>query len=92
MKFICVAKNYDPNQTQLNQWMRSDPVLFLKPGSALLDKDRPIIYETHYRNLVHELELVYLISKRGRHIGLSDAKKHYDQVTVGIDLSDRAKQ
>ena len=91
MKFICIAGNYRKSTSQLDQWLKKDPIIFLKPATALLDKNQPFKYEDHFVNIVHELELVYKISKKGKHIAPENAHHHYSEVTVGIDLSDRGK-
>jgi 2-keto-4-pentenoate hydratase/2-oxohepta-3-ene-1,7-dioic acid hydratase in catechol pathway len=64
----------------------------MKHENAYLSGDKPFVYEEHYVNIVHELELVYKICKKGKNIKVEDASKYYDEVTVGIDLTDRGKQ
>ena len=69
-----------------------EPIIFLKPETALLDNNQPFVYENHYVNICQRLQLVLKICKSGKNISLEDAPSYYSQITVGIDLTDKGKQ
>jgi 2-keto-4-pentenoate hydratase/2-oxohepta-3-ene-1,7-dioic acid hydratase in catechol pathway len=66
------------------------PVFFLKPPStALVGQGRSVRYPTQSEKLDYELELAFVIGKRGRHIAVEHARDHIAGYTIGLDLSAR---
>jgi 2-keto-4-pentenoate hydratase/2-oxohepta-3-ene-1,7-dioic acid hydratase in catechol pathway len=92
MKIICVGRNYAEHAKELKNEIPSDPVLFLKPETAILPKNHPFIYPAHTSDLHYELELVLRIKKLGKHIDAKFAHKYYDQIGLGIDFTARDVQ
>lgn len=92
MKIICVGRNYVAHAKELNNEVPKDPVLFIKPETALLPKGHPFIYPEHTKDLHYELELVVKIERLGKHIPQEFAHKYYSQVGLGIDFTARDVQ
>lgn len=92
MKIICVGRNYAGHARELNNDLPTEPVLFLKPETALLPKNHPFFYPDHTQNLHYELELVIRIDRLGKHIENQFAHKYYSQVGLGIDFTARDTQ
>lgn len=92
MKIICVGRNYADHARELKNEIPNEPVLFLKPETALLPKNHPFIYPGHTSDLHYELELVLRIKKLGKHINAKFAHKYYDQIGLGIDFTARDVQ
>jgi len=92
MKIICVGRNYSEHARELQNEVPKEPVLFLKPETALLPKNHPFIYPGHTSDLHYELELVLRINKLGKHINPKFAKKYFDQIGLGIDFTARDVQ
>lgn len=92
MKIICVGRNYAEHAKELKNEIPSEPVLFLKPETAILPKNHPFIYPGHTSDLHYELELVLRIKKLGKHIDAKFAHKYYDQIGLGIDFTARDVQ
>lgn len=92
MKMICVGRNYRDHIRELNNDIPSDPVLFLKPKSALLLPDKDLYYPEFTKDLHYELELVLRIAKNGRYLRPRFAANYYKEVTVGIDFTARDVQ
>src|SRR6266496_3273826 len=66
------------------------PVFFLQPPTTtLVGQGRSVRYPTQSTKFDYELELAFVIGRRGRHIALADAKNHIAGYTIGIDLSAR---
>jgi 2-keto-4-pentenoate hydratase/2-oxohepta-3-ene-1,7-dioic acid hydratase in catechol pathway len=92
MKIICVGRNYAEHAKELKNEIPAEPVLFLKPETAILPKNHPFIYPEHTSDLHYELELVLRIKKLGKHIDPKFAHKYYDQIGLGIDFTARDVQ
>src|ERR1700755_1212026 len=92
MKIFCVGRNYSEHAKELNNDLPSEPVIFLKPKSALLIANSPFYYPQFTNELHYEAELVLQISKNGKYIEESQASRYYDNITVGIDFTARDVQ
>ena len=89
MKIFCVGRNYADHAKELSNDMPDEPVIFMKPKSALLQPHTPFYYPEFTNELHYECELVLRISKNGKYIQDKFANKYYDAVTVGIDFTAR---
>ena len=67
----------------------SEPVVFMKPDSAVLLKQHPFVIPEFSKDIHHEIELIVKISKVGKHIDTNFAHKYYDEISVGIDFTAR---
>lgn len=92
MKIICVGRNYADHARELNNEVPSEPVVFLKPETALLPKNHPFLYPEHTSDLQYEVELVLRIRKLGKHIDAKFAHKYYSEIGIGIDFTARDVQ
>lgn len=89
MKIICIGRNYPEHAKELNNEVPTEPVIFMKPKSALLLVDKPLYYPEFTDNLQYECEVVVKISKNGKYIQERFARKYYNEVSVGIDFTAR---
>lgn len=89
MKIFCVGRNYADHATELGNAIPDEPVIFMKPKSALLQPHTPFYYPEFTNELHYEGELVLRVSKNGKYIQDKFASKYYDAVTVGIDFTAR---
>jgi 2-keto-4-pentenoate hydratase/2-oxohepta-3-ene-1,7-dioic acid hydratase in catechol pathway len=92
MKIICVGRNYIDHAKELKNEVPKEPVLFLKPETAIIHKNMPFFIPDFSNEVHHELELVVRINKLGKHIHEEFAHKYYNEVTVGIDFTARDVQ
>ncbi|MBD99372.1 MAG: 2-hydroxyhepta-2,4-diene-1,7-dioate isomerase [Verrucomicrobia bacterium] len=92
MKIICVGRNYAQHTKELNNELPKEPVLFLKPESAILLKRLPFFYPDFSKDVHYEAELVVKINRVGKHIDAKFAHKYYNELTVGIDFTARDLQ
>jgi 2-keto-4-pentenoate hydratase/2-oxohepta-3-ene-1,7-dioic acid hydratase in catechol pathway len=92
MKIICIGRNYSEHAKELNNEVPSDPVIFLKPKSALLLPDKPVYYPEFTDDLQYECELVIRINKNGKYIQERFARKYYNDISLGIDFTARDLQ
>ena len=92
MKIICIGRNYSEHAKELNNEVPSEPVIFMKPKSALLLPEKPVYYPEFTDDLQYECELVIRINKNGKYIQERFARKYYNEVSVGIDFTARDLQ
>lgn len=89
MKIICVGRNYTKHAKELGNEVPDEPVIFLKPDTALLKNNDPF-YLPNFSNSIHyEVELLVKISKAGKNIDAKFAPKYYEQIGLGIDFTAR---
>jgi len=89
MKIFCVGRNYVEHAKELGNDVPEEPVIFMKPKSALLQAHTPFYYPEFSNELHYEGELVLRVSKNGRYINERHASKYYNGITVGIDFTAR---
>lgn len=92
MKIFCVGRNYVAHAKELGNEVPDEPIIFMKPKSALLQAHTPFYYPEFTNELHYECELVLRISKNGKYIQDRFANKYYDALTVGIDFTARDVQ
>jgi len=92
MKIICTGLNYRQHARELNWPIPEEPVLFMKPDSALLKNNKPFFLPDFSSDIHYEVELVVKISRLGKGIAMKYAHRYYDEVTLGIDITARDLQ
>ncbi len=92
MKIICIGRNYSEHAKELKNEVPTEPVIFLKPQSALLMEGRPMYYPDFTDDLQYECELVVKICKNGKYTQEKFASKYYNEVSLGIDFTARDLQ
>ncbi|CAN5353712.1 fumarylacetoacetate hydrolase family protein [soil metagenome] len=89
MKIICIGRNYLEHAAELKNEVPGEPVFFMKPDTALLQKGKDFYIPDFSNDIHHEVELVFRICKEGKNIAEDFASKYYDQITVGLDFTAR---
>lgn len=89
MKIICIGRNYIDHAKELGNDIPDEPVIFMKPKSALLQPHTPFYYPEFTNELHYECELVLRICKNGKYVSESQAANYYNAITVGIDFTAR---
>jgi 2-keto-4-pentenoate hydratase/2-oxohepta-3-ene-1,7-dioic acid hydratase in catechol pathway len=92
MKIICIGRNYTKHIEELQNERPSEPVVFLKPDSAVVLKQHPFVIPAFSSEIHHEIEIIVKISKVGKYIDAKFAHKYYDEISVGIDFTARDVQ
>ena len=85
MKIVCIGRNYGEHAKELGNAVPDEPVVFLKPPSALVPLPGPVRLPAFSNDVQHEVELVYTIARRNGHAVA-------DKVTLGLDLTARDLQ
>lgn len=92
MKIVCVGRNYANHIEELKNERPSEPVVFMKPDSAVLLKQHPFVIPEFSEDVHHEIEIIVKINKVGKYIEPKFAHKYYDEISVGIDFTARDLQ
>jgi acylpyruvate hydrolase len=92
MKIICIGRNYSEHIRELNNTDPGEPVIFLKPDTAMVRNNEPVYLPSHSSDVHYEGELVFRVCRSGKHIEPEFALRYLDAVTVGVDLTARDVQ
>ena len=89
MKIICIGRNYVEHAKELGNAVPLEPVIFMKPDSALF-RQRDAFYIPDWSSDVHyEIEVVVKINRLGKNIESRFASKYFQEFSLGIDFTAR---
>ncbi len=89
MKIICIGRNYVKHIEELQNERPDEPVVFMKPDSAILLKQHPFVIPEFSSDIHHEVEILVKINKVGKHIDAKFASNYYNEIGLGIDFTAR---
>ncbi|SFD86782.1 fumarylacetoacetate hydrolase family protein [Thermophagus xiamenensis] len=92
MKILCIGRNYANHARELSNPVPTEPVVFLKPDSALLRNNDPFFLPDFAKSFHHEVEIVVRINRVGKCIEERFAHRYYDEIGLGIDFTARDLQ
>lgn len=92
MNIYGIGRNYDKHIQELGNQPSEEPVVFLKPDSALLRDNAPFYYPDYSKDIHHEVEIVLKINREGKYIEPAYAHKYFDEIGIGIDFTARDLQ
>ena len=92
MKIFCIGRNYVDHAKELSNPVPAEPLIFMKPPTALVVNNKPFFYPDFTRDLHYEGEIVLRICKNGRSVQPEFAHRYYDAVAFGIDFTARDLQ
>ena len=92
MKIICVGWNYPDHNTEMKHESVGEPLIFIKPDSALLRENKPFFIPDFSKQVEYEVELVVRINRLGKNISEKFASRYYKEVALGIDFTARDLQ
>ncbi len=93
MKIFAIGLNYDSHNKEMKRTFEaSDPVIFMKPDTALLRNGNPFFLPDFSNEIHYETELVIKVNRLGKNIAEKFAHRYYDEITVGIDFTARDLQ
>ncbi|GAA4815703.1 fumarylacetoacetate hydrolase family protein [Litoribaculum gwangyangense] len=92
MKLICIGRNYTEHIKELENERPKDPVIFIKPDTAILLKKQPFFIPDFSHDVHHEVEILVKINRVGKHIDRKFSHKYYEEIGLGIDFTARDLQ
>lgn len=87
-----MGRNYVAHAKELGNEAPTEPVIFLKPDSSILNQREPFYIPDFSDDIHYETELIIRINRTGKHVSEKFAHKYYDQISVGIDFTARDLQ
>jgi 2-keto-4-pentenoate hydratase/2-oxohepta-3-ene-1,7-dioic acid hydratase in catechol pathway len=92
MKIFCTGQNYREHNRELNSPNPEEPVIFMKPDTALLRDNKPFYIPAFSQNVHYESEVVIKICRLGKNIAPQYAYRYYNELALGIDFTARDLQ
>lgn len=86
-KIFCLGSNYSKHIDEMESKKPSEPVVFMKPATAVIKDGDDIVIPSFSRNPQHEVELVVVIGKKGKNIPVKRAYDHVLGYAVGMDIT-----
>lgn len=91
-KILGIGRNYAAHAEEMEREVPSEPIVFLKPPSALIRNGRSIHLPAQSSEVHHEVELVAVIGRRASHVAEEKAMGHVDAYALGLDVTARDLQ
>ena len=88
-KILCLGLNYKDHAEEQGKDAPDEPVIFMKPRTAIIGPDQPIIRPKLVKQLDYEAELAIVVGEKGKNIPVSKAKKYIFGYTAFNDISAR---
>ncbi len=93
MKIFAIGLNYASHNKEMKRtFVSEEPVLFMKPDTALLKDGKPFLLPDFSDEMHYETEMVVKVNRLGKTIAERFAHRYYDEITVGIDFTARDLQ
>ncbi len=92
MKIIAIGRNYADHIEELNNERPDEPVIFMKPDTALLIDNEPFYFPSFSKDVHYEVEIVLKINNIGKNIQKEFAHKYYSEIGIGVDFTARDLQ
>lgn len=91
-KMLCLGKNYERHAAEMGSEVPVDPVIFMKPSTALLRNGGTVLIPRQSDDLHHEVELVVVIDRTARDVAEDQAMDYVLGYAVGLDMTLRDLQ
>ncbi len=91
-KLLCIGRNYAEHAAEMDREVPDQPMVFLKPASAVIRTGETVQIPPHSENVHHEVELVAVVGEGGKNIPKSEALSHIAAYAVGLDMTARDVQ
>ncbi|MFO8100071.1 MAG: fumarylacetoacetate hydrolase family protein [Salinibacter sp.] len=91
-KLLCIGRNYADHASEMESDVPDEPMVFLKPASAVIRTGECVLIPPQSNDVHHEIELVAVIGRGGRDIPAAEALDHVAAYAVGLDMTARDLQ
>jgi len=92
MKIFAIGQNYSEHNKELNSKNPTEPVVFMKPDSALLKNNKPFFIPDFSQELHYETELIIKFNRLGKNIDPRFSERYYAEIGLGVDFTARDLQ
>ncbi len=91
-KIFCLGRNYAKHAAELNSEVPEDPMVFMKPSSAIVHGGAKVGIPAMTKDFHHETEIYFVIGREGKNIRKEEARSYITAVGIGLDLTLRDVQ
>ena len=91
-KVLCIGRNYAAHVAEMGDVSEAEPVVFLKPSTALVPSGGEVVLPSQSDDVHHELELVVVIGVEAKDVSEADALEVVAGYALGLDLTARDLQ
>ncbi|MGM0555744.1 MAG: fumarylacetoacetate hydrolase family protein [Myxococcota bacterium] len=88
-KVVCIGLNYQHHADEMNKTVPEEPLMFLKPPTAVIGPDEPIQLPPQSQEVHHEGELAVVIGRKTRQVADEDVSSHILGYTCAVDVTAR---
>ena len=92
MKIFAIGQNYVEHNKELNSKNPTEPVVFMKPDSALLKNNKPFFIPDFTQELHYETELIIKFNRLGKNIDPKFSQRYFAEIGLGVDFTARDLQ
>ena len=92
MKILAIGQNYAEHNKELNNAVPSEPVVFMKPDSAILKNNKPFFIPDFTEELHYETELIVKFNRLGKNIDAKFSHRYFAEIGLGVDFTARDLQ
>ncbi|MDD4971761.1 MAG: fumarylacetoacetate hydrolase family protein [Paludibacter sp.] len=92
MKIFAIGQNYVEHNKELNSKNPTEPVVFMKPDTALLKNNKPFYIPDFTNELHYETELIIKFNRLGKNIEQGFSNRYYAEIGLGVDFTARDLQ
>ena len=92
MKIFAIGQNYAEHNKELNSQNPTEPVVFMKPDSALLKNNKPFYIPDFTQELHYETELIVKFNRLGKNIDSKFSDRYFTEIGLGVDFTARDLQ
>lgn len=91
-KVVGFGRNYAAHAAEMGNEVPAEPVVFLKPNTAVIGPDDPIVMPGYTQELAYEAELAVVLAKMAKHVPVEKAGEYIFGYTVANDVTARDAQ
>jgi len=92
MKILAIGQNYAEHNKELNNAIPTEPVVFMKPDSAILKNNKPFFIPDFTEELHYETELIVKFNRLGKNIDAKFSQRYFAEIGLGVDFTARDLQ
>ncbi len=91
-KIVAVGRNYEDHAAERGAPVPAEPVIFLKPATAVVGPEQPVVYPPESEEVHHEAELAVVIGTVAKNVAAEDAEGVILGYTAANDVTARDLQ
>ncbi len=92
MKIFAIGQNYTEHNKELNSTNPTEPVVFMKPDTAILKNNKPFFIPDFSQELHYETELIIKFNRIGKNIDSKFSYRYFAEIGLGVDFTARDLQ